>query len=149
MNAEQKISDLIVSACPISMLGLIWHQVEPILQRVVDRVPDDLTMFAIQKRLMSGQQMMVTVSRGADIIAVNIIEVKVLDSGKRTLYLPIIGGDEFDAWSDQVMDVAKAIAKDYNCTELRGMSVRKGWMHKLKKYGWEESFTTLKLELGE
>jgi len=147
MNMETKFDDISIAACPANMVGLIWNRVAPIIQRVVDRSPDDLTLFTIQERLVSGQNLLITIARGSEIIAVNVLDVKVLDSGKRILYIQVTGGDDLDDWMPQFLDVAKAIGKDYNCTEIRGMTARKGWMKKLKQYGWEETFHTIRCDI--
>ena len=149
MNAEVQIKDLIIAAVPASLIDLVWDRVTPHLQRVIDRAPDDLYMPRIKERLIEGHTLLVTISRGIDIVAVNVLDVKVLDTGKRVLYIPIVGGDELDNWMEDFLKVATAVAKDYNCTELRGMAARRGWMRKLKPYGWEECFTTVRCKLGE
>jgi len=149
MNMEAQINDLIIAAVPATMIELVWTKVEPHIQRVIDKAPDDLLMSKIKDRLISGSTLLVTISRDTEVIAINVLDVKVLDTGKRVLYIPITGGDELDSWMADFLKIAAAIAKDYNCTELRGMAVRKGWMRKLKQFGWEESFTTIRCEIGE
>lgn len=52
-------------------------------------------------------------------------------------------------WMDRFLDIVKAIAKDFNCTELRGIAARKGWMRKLKPLGWSEVSTIIKCDVGE
>jgi hypothetical protein len=131
------------------MIDLVWHQVEPLIERVVEKAPDDIVSSIVHDELVLGNRMLVTISRGPDIIAVNVLDIKVLDSGVRCLYIPIIAGTEMELWLDRMHEVATTIAKEYNCTELRGLAVRKGWMSKLKPYGWEEMFTTVRCPIGE
>jgi hypothetical protein len=52
-------------------------------------------------------------------------------------------------WKDDFLKLAEALGKDYACSELRGMAARKGWLPKLKPYGWEEVFTTVRYKFGE
>ena len=143
------MNDLIVAPVPPPMIDLIWDQVEPLLGKVIEKAPDDIVASIVYDDLKAGTKMLVAISRGPDIIAINILDVKVLDSGVRCLYIPIIAGTEMENWLDRMHEVAKAVAKEYNCTELRGLAVRKGWMTKLKPYGWEELFTTVRCPIGE
>lgn len=79
---------------------------------------------------------MVTISDGADVIAVNILNTHIFPTGHRVLYIPITGGERMNEWLDDFMDLAHKIAISFNCVEIRGMSCRKGWLKALKKHNW-------------
>jgi hypothetical protein len=53
------------------------------------------------------------------------------------------------AWFEQYVLVMRAIAKDLNCTEVRGCAVRNGWLRYLKGLGFEKISSTVRLKLGE
>jgi hypothetical protein len=131
------------------MVELIWDQMMPLVELVAEKAPQDIVVSAVRENLLAGTMMAVIVYREQTIIAVNVLDVKTLDSGIKVLYVPIIGGAELDLWAEDFMTLLKAVAKDYGCSELRGMAVRKGWMTKLKPLGWEEMFTTVRCKLGE
>jgi len=143
------MSDLTLAAVPASLIELLWDDIAPFIDLVADKAPDDIVTSKVKENCMLGSIMPVIVYRGSDIVAVNILDVKALDSGKKVLYIPIIGGTEFDNWSEDFMKLATQIAKDFGCSELRGMAVRKGWMTKLKPLGWEEMFTTVRCKIGD
>ena len=152
MNAEVKIDlekQLVVGAVPASMIEIIWDQVEPLIQRVIDKAPQDLSMDRIKSDLIAGNTLLVVISRKGVIIAANVLQVDTLDTGLKILYIPITAGDDLDLWMEDFLELAKRIAKDHSCVELRGLSVRKGWMVKLKHFGWEEHFVTIRCKLGE
>ena len=132
-----------------SMINLIWHQVEPIVNRVVEKAPYDMNMEKIRERLVSGEDALMTISDGPIIIGVVVLTVRTLDSGVRVLLLPVVGGDDIDNWMDDGFIIVFAIAKQHGCTELRGLSARKGWLKKMSNYGWEEVFTTVRCPIGE
>ena len=138
-----------LAAVPAAMVELIWPQVEPFIDLVAEKAPDDIVTSVVMDSLIAGTMMAVLVYRDQTIIAVNVLDVKTLDSGLKVLYVPIIGGAELDLWSEDFMELLKKVAKDYGCSELRGMAVRKGWMTKLKPLGWEEMFTTVRCKLGD
>lgn len=138
-----------ISASPPEMVDLIWGRCEAHIQRVVDVAHGEITTESVKARLKAGNSVLVVISEGAEIIACNVVEVRVMDSGLRALYIPITGGDRMSEWMEDFLRVAKAIAKDFNCTELRGLAVRKGWMRVLEKHDWETVHTVIKCEIGE
>lgn len=143
------MDDFVVGAIPATAVDLIWDKVEPLIKMVEDKSPTDINTDVVKERLIGGYQLLVTISRGTEVIAVNVLDAKTLDTGIRVLYIPITAGSELEVWIDRFLEVAIAIAKDYNCVELRGLAVRNGWLRKLKPYGWEEMFTTIRYEIGE
>ena len=136
-----------IAAVPASMIDLIWDRVEPLIRSVEALAPEDISTPKVYEELSLGRKLLVTIARGTEVIAVNVLDVKELDSGIKVLYIPITAGKEIDSWLDQFLEVAKAVAKDYNCVELRGLAIRKGWLPKLKSHGWEEMFTTIRCKL--
>lgn len=148
MNAEVQIDDFTIGIVPSTMIDIIWDKVKPHLEKVVEK-SNDFTIESTYDRLVRNDSLLLTVSRGADIIAVNTVHVETLSSGVKTLYIGLVGGDELDIWSERMLKFIEAIAKDYGCTELRGMVVRKGWLKKMQPYGWSEAFTTVRYKIGE
>lgn len=149
VNTDKVISEYTIAAVPWEMIDLIWDRVAPLIQKVVEKAHGEITLDSVKARLKTGNSLLITISRGSDIVAVNTMELRIMDSGLRAMFIPITGGSELDGWMDQFLEVAKALAKDYNCTELRGLAVRKGWMRVLEKQGWEEVHTIIKCDLGE
>mgnify|MGYP001074508027 CR=1 FL=1 len=140
---------IIIAAVPPTMIPLIWDKVEPEILKPIKLSHGEVTLESAKHRLETGQSMLITVSRGTKILAVNTVEVREFESGVRTLAIPLIGGSEMDQWMDRFLEIVKAIAKDLNCTELRGVAARKGWMRVLRNKGWEELSTIVKCNVGE
>jgi hypothetical protein len=140
---------VIIAAVPASMIPLVWDRVVPQLEKPIALSHGEVTLDSIKARIMSGDVLLITVSRGIEIIAVNTVEVRESESGLRALYIPLIGGSEMEEWMDRFLKIVKAIAKDFNCTELRGIAARKGWMRKLKPLGWSEVSTIIKCDVGD
>ena len=67
----------------------------------------------------------------------------------RILAIPITGGDRLDEWMPEFLELMKHVARDLNCTELRGYASRDGWIRKLKPHGWEIAHTTIRCKVGE
>lgn len=149
MDSAPVMSDLVIGAVPATCIELVWDKVIPLIKMVEEKSPSDIDIGMVKERLLEGQNLLVTISRGSDIIALNVIDVKTLDTGVKVLFIPITAGSEMDLWLDRFLEIAIAIAKDYGCDELRGLACRDGWLRKLKPYGWEEVFTTIRYKIGE
>jgi len=148
MNAVLKERDEItIAACPPQMLAAVWDQCIPFLEKVVARSHGEITIDSVKARLQRADSLLVVICDGTEVIGACVVEVRVMDSGLRALFIPIVGGTRMFEWMDQFLEIAKAIAKDYDCTELRGMAVRKGWMRILKAHKWEEVHQVVKCKL--
>lgn len=149
MKVEVEKEIFNIACVPANMLDFVWDEVEPLIDKVSSRTPDDIVTNVVKNELYKGNKLLLIIARGKKIIAAHVLELRVLDSQTRVLYISISAGTEMDAWLDQFHKTCEAIAKDYSCTELRGLACRKGWMGKLQPYGWEEMFTTIRYKIGE
>lgn len=138
----------IIAAIPTTMIDLIWPKVLPWLEKPIDLSHDEVDISALKNHLKQGNHLLCTISIDTDIIGVFTLEVRTFDTGLRAMYIPLVAGKDIHKWIDRGFKVIEAIAKDYNCTELRGISVRKGWMRMLKDRGWEEVSTTVRCPIG-
>ena len=139
--------NIIIAACPCTMILLIWERVVPLLELSIALAHGEVTINTLKQKLLRGEALLITVSRGADIIAVNTVEVRHFESGLKALYIPLIGGTEMEEWMDRFLNIVSAIGKDLGCTELRGIAARKGWIRKLKPRGWSEVSTIIKCDI--
>ena len=150
VRAGLKLSDkLTISAVPSNLIDLVWDQVEPLIDKVVEKAPGEIVTSLVKERLLANDELLMLVSEGDKVIAANVVTVRTLDSGVRALYIPIVGGSRMNEWMSDFLSQVELLAKDYNCTELRGLAARKGWLSKLKPYGWEEVYTTVRYKIGE
>jgi len=131
------------------MLDSLWPQLMVHLERVIKVSNGEFTEETLYNRAMSGGSVIVTVNMGSDIIAVTTIEIVTYDSGLKSLLIPIFGGDKMFSWGEDFIVFLKMLAKQFNCTELRGMAVRDGWMRALKSKGWIETYSVIKLPLDD
>ena len=133
---------------PPYLIDYLWSDIEPILQRVVDCSHGELTCDAVKAKCKAGHTLMVCILKDTEMVAINTADIVEFDSGLRVMYIPITGGDYIDDWLFDSLEVGKALARDHNCTELRGLSVRKGWLRKLPT-GWEKITDVIKYDLQE
>ena len=129
------MSNLVIAPIPPTLVEFIFPKCAPHLLRVIEKAPEDINLATIKQKLIEGKTMMVCVLDRDQVIAVNILETAVYETGHKVLYIPITGGDRMDEWLDRFMRIAHTVARDQNCDELRGMACRKGWLRALNKAG--------------
>lgn len=126
-----------------------WEELLPSIERVVKVSNDEFTAESIKARAVGGNSLMIVVFEGLEIIAVTTAEIVTYDSGLKSLLIPIFAGDGMMDWGKELLELYASIALQLGCNELRGLAVRGGWMRVLKDYGWKESYTVIKMPLGE
>ena len=138
-----------LTAVPISLVPLLWDKVVPILQRVVDISDGDISTDTVKARIVNGQSLLIVVTEKdtANMIAIFTAEIRTMDTGKRVIYAPIIAGDEMKGWLEDMCQFLHGLAVKENCTQIRGISARKGWIRALKKHGLIEGTTTVSYKL--
>jgi hypothetical protein len=136
--------DYDLAAVPANLVRPMWPILEPILTRVIEVSNGELTAEGILRRAVKGETLVIAICKNGVVVAVNVCDVVQFDSGLRAMYIPITGGDFMEEWLDDSLEVAKALAKDLNCRELRGLASRNGWLRRLKQNGWEPITTIIK-----
>lgn len=137
-----------IAALPQTLIEPMWNSVVPHLERVIELVADETSLDSIFQKSLSGEMLIILICEGASIIAAVTAEIRIYDSGFKALHIPQLGGDKFFEWRDQLDSVLNAIAKDFNCSQLRIVG-RRGWIKALKDLGWEEQYVVLKKEVVE
>lgn len=107
-----------------------WSQMAQYLQPVVDISFGEVTLEGMRRRLDEGIALALGIfAEGEDltlvgcaILTINYFE----DTKKRVLEIPYLGGEHMNEWIKDGTEVIKNIAKDLNCTHIRGCG-RPGW----------------------
>ncbi len=145
MPNEQDINTgdtLIIAVVPVTLVPLLWNEMEPHLQRVVDKSPNEMSTETLNNELMSGECLASIVYEGTNIIATCVFQRIELDTGRPVLYVKALGGERIDEWLERMTKLGHLIASDMGCVELR-LNGRPGWTRKLKDDGWEVAHTVL------
>jgi hypothetical protein len=64
----------------------------------------------------------------------------------KTCRIVTLGGKDMDDWVEQFLEVLEEWALDNNCVAME-TACRKGFIKKLKKYGYEYTYTILTKKL--
>jgi hypothetical protein len=126
-----------------------WDELLSHIERVVAVSNNEFSSESIKQRVLSGNGIMMVVYENDKIKAVNTAEVVTYDSGLRALLIPIFAGEDMFTWGPEWLEMLSEIAREYNCTELRGLAVRNGWIRALKNYGWKENHIVMTMPVKQ
>ena len=132
-----------IIAIPANMVDFLWDKIKPHIELVVELSQGELDVYKTKEKAKLGDLLFIAICDGSNIIATLVLEVRIFDSGKRVLCLPIIGGTRMTEWKQDFLKLAHQIARDFNCEELMGFASRKGWLRELKDDGFKEVYTTM------
>ena len=133
---------------PVDLVEVLWDKIEPHVQRVVDASAGEITNETTKNKALQGRGMFILVTMGAEVVAVNMVEVETYESGLKALLIPVVGGHEAFLWGPAFLEFAEVIAASSGCSEMRGFSTRESWKRVLKNYGWAESHFVIKKTVG-
>jgi hypothetical protein len=143
---EEKAPELACSLVPIEGLFLIWKEITPFLEGVVEVSHGDLTINCIRNKLLRGDSQLLVVTDGTKILCATTVNVETYGSGKRVLLAPVIGGEGIEIWGDLLIETVRDIAKKRLCDEIRGLG-REGWKRLWGKKGLKPIMTIYSLEV--
>jgi len=136
-----------ISLIPPDLIDVVWPQCVPLFRKVEEDTPTDVSVDRLYRYLKEGDNSLIVVSEGTEIVAAVSCLLEELDTGLKVLYFPHIGGSKLNLWMDDFMIFADDLARRLGCVEIRGMATRRGWLRALKNHGWNEHYTVIKHEV--
>jgi len=141
------MSKLTIALVPINLLDHMLPKCIDHIKKVVEKAPTDVSLEATINKLRNGDAGLITISDGEEVVAINTLQVETYETGYRVLCIPITGGSRMEEWTDEFLDLVTDLAKEYKCSELRGIACRPGWLRYLKEYGWETVHTIVRCKV--
>ena len=138
-----------ITAIPVGLVEFVWQVAAPALKMATDLSCGEASLESTFERLLKGDAMLVLVTEGNQVVAAATFDIRTFESGLKCLYIPLIGGTGINEWGMDLFRLADRVAKDFGCHEIRGVSVRAGWMRKLSKLGWKECNVTISCPVGQ
>ena len=142
-----EVKDYIVSAIKPNMVPIVWPMVEDMLKRPLEHSNNELNIETVFMRIIKGDMLLVTISKGSDIVAAIAIEQTTFDTGKKIMNLTLVGGDDMHEWMHKFDEVTQNLAKDYGCEEIYIIG-RKGWVRALRSLGFDTVHTVVSKKVG-
>jgi len=123
----------------------VWLEVEPYLARVVEHAHDDITLHSTRNNLITGKLQLFCIQNvNGEIHACFCTDVQVMESGLRTLRVPIISGTEMSGWEDLFIATIRKLGQEMMCDRVRGLG-RPGWRKAWAKFGLHPVYTAYEL----
>jgi len=139
-----------INHVPKNLVPFIWPRVAKLFEKSIELACGECTENTEYDKLMTGRtSLFIVQDKDFNISLAFTTHVMEYDTGLRAMYIPMMGGTGLDSLCHIFMPAAIGIAKINKCTEIRGMSVRNGWLRKLKKYGWESVHEVIHYKIGE
>lgn len=120
-------SSIKFSICPSNMVEAVWCQISGLLEPVVALSHGETSLDTILEDLISGNQGLIVVTDGPEVVAAITTQFRDFDTGKRVLYMPNVGGVRMSEWLDELIVILKRMAAQGGASEIRGYMARKGW----------------------
>lgn len=121
-------------------LDQCWSSVSPLLEKALQKGYGEMDTDDIHTMLEEQSAVLILAVVG-DNISAAIVATLVAKPAIRELVILTAGGEELDEWLDEVMESFDILAKEMQA-DIIAVHGRRGWVSKLKQYGYEEVHTT-------
>jgi hypothetical protein len=115
---------------PPLLIDVMWSQMKTHVDRAIKEAHGDMCEENLKARLRSGEELALAVIEDDKVVALGIITVRTLDTGRRVLYVASLGGDHMEDWFDAGYSILKQLEAQQNCDGIRACG-RPGWSRKV------------------
>lgn len=123
-----------------------WDELYAFLKLAVDHSNGELDEVSVKNQVEDGDLLVAAVYDDQTLVAVVAFELLLFTTGKRALNIQLAGGASLDDWFERMDEVANALAKARDCSEVYIVG-RAGWQRKLKQLGYKVAHTVLHKEV--
>jgi len=118
-----------------------WPSTQPLVDKALEKGHGEMDSDDIHSMIEDGDCILILAVVG-DNVAAAIVTTLVARPALRELIILTAGGCELDEWLDEVMFMFDKLAREQQA-EIISIHGRRGWVGKLKKYGYNEAYTTV------
>jgi|TARA_R100000353_G_C6481256_1_gene189199 hypothetical protein len=124
----------------------VWDTVKLFIEMGNSKSKQEMGIDDIYEKLINrDMQLWIIQDEYAEILAALTTEIMIYPK-KKTCRIVTLGGTELDEWVEGLLQVIETWAIDNGC-EAMETACRKGFIKKIKKYGYEHTYTILGKEL--
>jgi hypothetical protein len=120
------MSEIKVVAVPPEMIEGIWPKFEAFIAEAIKYSHGDLCEEGLKERLQAKEEVLLAVVEDDQVLAGCVATTRVLDSGRKILYVPVMGGERMDEWLQLGLDALKTLESTLGCEGIRACG-RPGW----------------------
>ena len=134
-----------IAAIPRQDISGLWPVIEPYIDRALKFTFGEYKSNDVKDKAMDGHVIFFVVSK--DGLIQSVISAEMVETPhKKYMNIVTTAGINFDEWIDDTVDTIIAVAKEQGAEDIT-MIGRKGWLRKMKKYGFKHKYTALTLTL--
>lgn len=138
---------MIMVAIPrIEVVNECWGEILPFINKAIEYSHDELTPEVVLSKINSNELMLAVVYEDEKLIACVTFEQVNFDSGKRVINIQLAGGENVDAWFEEIERIAVDLAKVQGCSHVYIIG-RNGWGRKMKPLGYSPIHTIFSKEV--
>tara|TARA_R110000796_G_scaffold80454_1_gene178149 strand:+ start:1134 stop:1562 length:429 start_codon:yes stop_codon:yes gene_type:complete len=127
-------------------LPKVWEDCEPYIEMGNNKSRDEMSTFDIYHKIEDGSmQLWVLSDDNTEIVSVLTTEI-VEYPRKTTCRIVTLGGKDLDLWVADWLETLEAWALEKGCVAME-TCCRKGFIKKLERFGYENTYTVLGKEL--
>lgn len=123
-----------------------WGELYKFIGLGVDHSNGEMNESTVRDQVSNGDLLVAVVYDDESMVAVVCFELIVFNTNKRVLNIQLAGGNSLSEWFEKMDEVATAIAKSRDCSEVYIVG-RAGWQRKLKQLGYKTAHTVLHREV--
>ena len=139
------VSQIQLTSVPAEAVGVVWSDVEPMLQKAIDSSGGYYNTAVILDGIFKGVLGLWVVLDDLKPIAALTTRVDKMPNAT-VLVMDWIGGTRMKEWLPLAQNTFEQYARDNGCTELHGYG-RKGWDRFLSAHGWKPAHTVYKMDM--
>ena len=137
------MTNLCLSKVSVSLVDLLWDEVEPLLQKAVDKANGEMTTEELKEQILNGETLLYTVDDTDYIVAAVTFQKRHFDNGKEVLVILTAGGERLYEWMDDVLEEANNVGRESGCEDVYVVG-RSGWKKPLGERGFQVAHTVYK-----
>jgi hypothetical protein len=136
---------VILNLIPEDEIEGIWPLAAPLLEKALKYGHGETSLKHLYKDLTNGERKLIMISEGSKTLAAVVLSMHQYPD-KKICQVSYLGGQEIERWFDQGFPTVEQVAREAgaNAMYIQG---RKGWLRKLKGYGYSEYSTLIGKEL--
>ena len=138
-----------MSVVPTSMVDYMWPAVVGPLTSVAELSDGEVTIESTLRRLREGGLNLIVATNGPQVTMAITAEVITYESGKKSLAMQLMAGSNLEDLKDIFMPFMEKLALENGCADIKGEAHRKGWVRKLKDYGWKPIREVITYKIGD
>ena len=137
-----------VSGIPSRYIDDVWEHCEEYVVMGINKAQEEMNEHDIYYFLKDGEmQLWVVFDEDNDKEIKAVVTTQIINyPQKKVCRIVTLGGKGMDEWVSQVLDVLEEWAEEQDCEAMETVC-RKGFVKKLKNFGYEQTYTIVGKEL--